>query len=142
MATDFDSAFVFVSGQTDFLKFGTVDGEGMQWGSSSGKEFGNLKHLSTVLAKRLKEKNGYEAKPEEIRESWRMFLQMAIDTKEKFILTNFTPSILFSQFNQIILKIQQSRNGKKFGNTNGAASLMSERDFNDVTATLMAKYSQ
>ena len=140
MATDFDSAFVFVSGQTNALQFGTVNGEGLQWGIAAGKEFGKLKSLSEILATRLK-KNEKEQTPGNIRESWRMFLQMAIQTNEKFILTNFTPSMLHSQFNQIILKIQQLRNGKNFGNFNGASSLMSEQDFATVANDLQRKYS-
>lgn len=114
MATDFDVAFSHLSDpKKNGLNWGAAAAEKISW---SGKEIGNLAHLRETLATRLKQK-AVEPTEEMILANWRLFLQMVVELKDDFLNRNFTPSVLYSQFNQIILKLNQQKNGNPASNS-------------------------
>lgn len=108
MASDFDVAFSYLSGTSKNLCWGAAATEKIRW---SGKEIGNIANLRDALQKRMKEKQ-VDPTDKDTLENWRMFLQMSIDLKDDFLNRNFTPSFLYSQFNSIVLKLNQKKNGK------------------------------
>jgi hypothetical protein len=112
MASDFDVAFSYLSGTSKNLCWGAAATEKIRW---SGKEIGNIANLRDALQKRMNEKQ-VDPTDKDTLENWRMFLEMAIGLKDDFLNRNFTPSFLYSQFNSIILKLNQKKNGKH-GNT-------------------------
>lgn len=110
MATDFDVAFSHLSDPVNKLQWGSAAAEKIRW---SGKEIGNIAHIKDALQKRMAD-SGIELTDENTLKNWRMFLEMTIQLGDKFLNANFTPSVLYSQFNSIILKLNQNRNGTKF----------------------------
>lgn len=81
---------------------------GFTW---QNKEFPALNAIKQELAKRYKNKMQTDPAPENIVDSWALFLRKAA-TCDTFTLTNlFTPSKLWGQFQAIIQKIH-SNNGK------------------------------
>lgn len=111
MACDFDVAYSHLSNpKSNSLNWGAAAAEKIRW---TGKEIGNISHIRDALQKRMMDR-GAEVTDENTLKNWRMFLEMAIGLKDDFLNRNFTPSILYSQFNSIVLKLNQNRNGAKF----------------------------
>lgn len=111
MACDFDVAYSHLSDpKANSLNWGAAAAEKIRW---TGKEIGNISHIRDALQKRMMDR-GAEVTDENTLKNWRMFLEMAIGLKDDFLNRNFTPSILYSQFNSIVLKLNQNRNGAKF----------------------------
>lgn len=111
MACDFDVAYSHLSDpKANSLQWGAAAAEKIQW---SGKEFSNLSNIRDALQKRMSDR-GVDVTDENTLKNWRMFLEMAINLRDDFLNRNFTPSFLYSQFNSIILKLNQNRNGAKF----------------------------
>ncbi len=97
---------------------------GFTW---QGKEFPALASIRKELEKRYKQKMNADPAPENIIDSWALFLRKAA-TCDKFILENcFTPSKIWSQFQSIVNKIYGTNSViKKQGSPNGFGGDMSK----------------
>ena len=96
------------------------------------KEAKQAYELSKLISKRLVQKS-LTAAPSNVREAFTEFLTAAWDTNDKFLRDGFTPSLLVSQFNRIIMRCQQAHKTQ----TNGKQIISSE-DFNAVVARINA----
>lgn len=132
MASDFDVAFSYLSGITTKLHWGAAAAEKINW---NAKEIGNIGYIRDSLRNRIEAKD-LEANDENILENWRMFLEMTIGLKDDFLSKNFVPSMIYSQFNKIILRLNQQRNGKS---TNGSREFFSKETQRAVIEELVAE---
>lgn len=111
MATEFDRWHHFViSGKLipkgDFVQqLQSGEADGIDW---TGKEFKSLEGIRKIIEKRMKKKR-IEG---DIMESWSLFLEAAVNLNDNFIIRNFTPATLLSQFNNIVTKTKMKLNGK------------------------------
>ena len=97
---------------------------GFTW---QAKEFPALNSIRAELEKRYRQKLNAEPTPENIVESWAMFLGKAAKC-DKFILDNlFTPSKIWGQFQSIVQKIH-TNNGRPPSTTGGNKLDQNERN--------------
>lgn len=97
---------------------------GFTW---QAKEFPALNSIRAELEKRYRQKLNAEPTPENIVESWAMFLRKAAKC-DKFILENlFTPSKIWGQFQSIIQKIH-TNNGIPPSTTSNGRPDQNERN--------------
>lgn len=97
------------------------------------KEFPALNSIKKELQKRYVHKMNAEPTPENIVESWRMFLERAVKC-DKYVLENlFTPSKLWGQFQSIIQKIHSTN-----GSTNGQPKQANTNDRNERNRIALA----
>ena len=96
------------------------------------KEAKQAYELSKLISKRLVQKS-LPAAPSNVREAFTEFLTAAWETNDKFLRDGFTPSLLVSQFNRIIVRAQQSHKQQQNGK-----QIISQDDFNAVIARINA----
>lgn len=97
---------------------------GFTW---QAKEFPALNSIRAELEKRYRQKLNTEPTPENIVESWAMFLRKAAKC-DKFILDNlFTPSKIWGQFQSIVQKIH-TNNGRPPSTTSNGRPDQNERN--------------
>ena len=97
---------------------------GFTW---QAKEFPALNSIRAELEKRYRQKLNAEPTPENIVESWAMFLGKAAKC-DKFILDNlFTPSKIWGQFQSIVQKIH-TNNGRPPSTTSNGRPDQNERN--------------
>lgn len=111
----------------DFLD--SVQLDKMTW---TPKEAKQAYELSKLISKRLVQKS-LPAAPPNIKEAFKEFLGAAWQLNDKFLRDGFTPSLLVSQFNRIIIRIQQSHKQQSNGK-----QIISQDDFNAVIARINA----
>jgi len=115
---------VFESEHKIHFKDQAGDWVGFTW---QAKEFPALTSIRKELERRYKNKMNVEPAPENIVDSWALFLQKAAAC-DRFILDNcFTPSKIWGQFQAIINKIHGvTTPQKKSGSLNGFGGDMSK----------------
>jgi hypothetical protein len=107
----FDVAFRYVAKITPELDFeagfsyASNGREGVIW---TPKELAAIKKLAILISK-----NGTD-----LEEDWKLFLRLTIELNNGFYNSNFVPSVLLSQYNSIILKLLQKKNGTIANKTN------------------------
>lgn len=112
----------------DFLD--SVQLDKMTWTSKEAKQ---AYELSKLISKRLVQKS-LPAAPPNVKEALKEFLAAAWQLNDKFLRDGFTPSLLVSQFNRIIIRIQRSHKQQSNGK-----QIISQDDFNAVIARINAE---
>ena len=112
----------------DFLD--SVQLDKMTWNSKEAKQ---AYELSKLISKRLVQKS-LPAAPPNVKEALKEFLTAAWQLNDKFLRDGFTPSLLVSQFNRIIISIQRSHKQQSNGK-----QIISQDDFNAVIARINAE---
>lgn len=116
---------VFEAEHKIHFKDGAGDWVGFTW---QAKEFPALTSIRKELERRYKNKMNVDPAPENIVDSWAIFLRKAAAC-DRFILDNcFTPSKIWGQFQNIINKIHggSTTPPKKSGSPNGFGGDMSK----------------
>lgn len=107
---------------TDFDQF--IGGDGLDWNTDK-KEVVAVSKLINRLRERLK-KQGEIATDERIRENFNLFLKMSKDLNDTWLNNHFTPAVLNSQFNNLLIRLKNGKAGSK--NNNGGISADTVRE--------------
>lgn len=116
---------------TDFDRF--IGGDGIDW-KTDKKEVVAISKLINRLRERLN-KQGEIATDERIRENFWLFLEMCRDLNDNWLNNHFTPAILNSQFNNLIIRF---RNGNANKASRAAGSVVTENAVREAFSILFA----
>lgn len=107
---------------TDFDIF--IGGDGLDWNTDK-KEVVGVSKLITRLRDRLV-KQGEIATDEKVRENFNLFLKMTKDLNDAWLNNHFTPAVLNSQFNNLLIRFRNGKSGNSKNNGGISADTVRE----------------
>lgn len=78
----------------------------------SPKEAGKLKSIAEKVLFKMREKNNSMITVDDLNKAINFFIEVSWDINDKYIQSNFSLSVLDSNFNSIFIKIKERSNGK------------------------------